>query len=265
MKFILTLSLLFTHQVYAFTFNNSGEAYFNSKEVVINISNNSCNGIEPQELFSHTEVAIKEYWNKVPTSKLKLKMGGIINDRSTLFKEQPICDYDTNCNINSDLIVSSGVLISCNNDQQAITDGRAQDGNFPSQSILAKSIPNNTSGNHIIGSLILVNGKSDSSYINLSADEKIAVIAHELGHAIGLGHSPVKDSLMYYESIPSRRSLGWDDIDGLTYLYPAEQPFGSSCGTITEDINSQGPGPFLGAIALGFLLIFALSKRPQAL
>ncbi|MFZ8933999.1 MAG: hypothetical protein ACO2ZP_08890, partial [Bacteriovoracaceae bacterium] len=67
MKFILTLSLLFTHQVYAFTFNNSGEAYFNSKEVVINISNNSCNGIEPQELFSHTEVAIKEYWNKVPT------------------------------------------------------------------------------------------------------------------------------------------------------------------------------------------------------
>ena len=70
---------------------------------------------------------------------------------------------------------------------------------------------------------------------------------------------------MYYESIPSRRSLGWDDIDGLTYLYPTEQPFGSSCGTITEDINSQGPGPFLGAIALGFLLIFALSKRPQAL
>ena len=255
MKYVLSFIFLLPQLVYSFTFNNSGEAYFDSKEVIVNINNQPCNGVDPQDLFSLTEVAIREYWNKVPTSKLKLKMGGL-STYSKPFSSASLCVDGSNCDINSAIKVDSGILISCNTEN---TD------NFPKSNILGKSIPNNTSGNKIIGALVLINGTSGSGFTSLSPDEKIAVLAHEIGHAIGLGHSPVKDSLMYYASIPSRRSLGWDDIDGLTYLYPAEQPFGSSCGTITEDINPQGPGPFLGAIALGFLIIFVLSKRPQAL
>ena len=63
---------------------------------------------------------------------------------------------------------------------------------------------------------------------------------------------------MYYLSYENRSGLGWDDIDGVTYLYPAEQPV--SCGSITVD---KAPGQngltsflvgLLFLLCLGFLL-----------
>ncbi len=253
MKVLVPLLILLSSNLYAFTFNNNGELVFENNEVVINVSNNTCaNGLNPQDILSYTRTAIDEYWNRVPTSNLKLVLGGIVDDRNNDFKTATdICDSnDSGCGI----LVTSGILISCNENHDRFNSNT-----------FGIALPNNITNEYIHGSLVLLNGKSVLKWQNLTADESIAIIAHELGHAIGLGHSPVRAALMYYTSIPERRSLGWDDIDGLTYLYPAEQPFGASCGTIDLGEGPKGgPGSFLFALSLGFLLVTLKRRSPAA-
>jgi len=114
---------------------------------------------------------------------------------------------------------------------------------------IALTVPNNVAGQNIVSATLLINDVASNQFQSKSRAEQTAILAHEIGHAIGLGHSPVIDSLMYYQSISTRFRLGWDDIDGITYLYPTEQPF-SGCGSV--DLN-QSPPNQMGPLIFGFL------------
>jgi hypothetical protein len=46
------------------------------------------------------------------------------------------------------------------------------------------------------------------------------VVAHELGHSLGLGHSQVQGALMFPFYSGSHRFLAQDDIDGIQETYP---------------------------------------------
>lgn len=47
------------------------------------------------------------------------------------------------------------------------------------------------------------------------------VTAHEIGHTLGLVHSPVRHALMspYYKKMGSNTLLSWDDITAVQQLY----------------------------------------------
>ncbi len=239
----------------AFTFNNSIKLVFAQDEVVVNVARTSgvttfCTniGIDEAELLSIVGDAVDQFWNKAPTSRLKLRKGSVIVKPASFYTED-ICETSTNCEPRAALAVSSGILITCNDNTT----------NFPPLSgsgILGITIPNNISGGTIVGSLIMINDSTTTQFDTKSRAEKVAIIAHELGHAIGLGHSPVQDSLMYYATVQSRTNLGRDDIDGISYLYPKRQPM--SCGTIVSDIDKNISSDIMSGLIFGFLLVAAV-------
>ncbi len=239
------LFFLLTFQAYAFTLNNNFEGAFKNPKIKVKpTSNFSCANaiLTKEELINIIEEAV-DYWNKIPSSSLKLIAGGEYNTSSTDFANGHLC-VSGSCNLPVVPKVS-GVVIACNSN--------AAD-NFSSSNILATTLPTNFTSKEIKGSVIIINDTASSKFSTLSTDERIAVIAHELGHAIGLGHSAVKESLMYFSTVPERRSVGRDDMAGATYLYPREI---ASCGTIGS------PSDFIINFGIGVLISLLFFVLPM--
>lgn len=232
--FALYLVYSLTPNAWAFTLNNTAAAAFNENEVKVYFANNCVNsGIDTSEWLHIINQAGERFWNTAPTSKLTLVESGT-KTVSTAFYTDSLCtNSSSDCDINPDLVVSDNILVSCN--EEATT-------NFPDDRILAKALPNNTDGKTIKGAIVLINDSATNRFQDMSTDEKISVVAHEIGHALGLGHSKFREALMYAESLESRTKLGWDDIEGISFLYPKEQPFGGFCSSVEiDDHNHFGP------------------------
>jgi hypothetical protein len=253
-KFLTIIIVLLTmdsNKAWSFTMNNSSKLTFAQDEVKVNVASGFCSrlGLTDDELLTLVGIGLDQFWNQSPTSRLKLVKGSLVSVALD-YKTASICQASTNCVPNSTLAVSNDILISCNTNST----------NFTSSAILAVTIPNNISGTTIVGSLILINDQASNQFVNKSNAEKASIIAHEIGHAVGLGHSPVTDSLMYYATMDKRVSLGRDDIDGLSYLYPKQQPI-SGCGTTEENKN---PTDWWGGFFIGIIL-FGMMKYWQKL
>lgn len=248
MKIFIFLFLINSFNLKAFTLNNNGHLAFNHDQVTVNVAKGFCTniGISDDELLSIVKDATENFWNRSPTSRLKL-VAGSLKTVSSNFQTGLICNSGTDCEPNSALAVDRDILISCNNNSS----------NFSSSGVLAVTVPNNISNSDIVGSLIIINDVSaTNSFKSKSRDQKVAIIAHEIGHAFGLGHSPISSALMYYSLVKYREALGQDDIDGITYLYPKQQPI--SCGSISESSDSKGQHLF--GLLIGFIFIYFLRK-----
>ncbi len=68
------------------------------------------------------------------------------------------------------------------------------------------------------------------------------VVTHELGHVLGLSHSEVLDSSMFYSSFTGQATLGFDDVSGIRSKYDAED-----YGTISGQVKGGQDIPVLGA------------------
>lgn len=254
MKIFLTFILMtITFSAQAFTLIGSDIATYKDPNIKVYVGSQQCTNLadSPEELLDLVSEANERFWNGIATSELVLEVGSTKSVDASFYTDQ-ICNTGAGCVPE----VDSGILIVCN------TNGSTFGGN-----VLAVTLPNNVSGNTIHGSVIALNDTASSPLLNDSRDEKISVIAHEIGHAIGLGHSNFKDSLMYYANIDNREALGQDDWDGATFLYPKEQGAMAVCGTIEDISNPQNGSKLWFSMALMLLILagFYLTRRFKSL
>lgn len=245
---------LIIQQALAFTLITSTNASFSKSSVKVYITSNStCSlaGVSPTDLLNYAVDGANKFWNKVPSANIEVKKGGILTTQDSLFLNGVLCvdDSDTVCNSATSVPKVSDIVIACNSNTSE---------NFTTpSSMYALTAPNNISGSKIKGSIILINDSSSTPFNTLSKEEIKNVMAHEIGHALGLGHSQKSAALMYYQDFDSRNALGEDDMDGISYLYPNKL---SGCSGIfsIEDVNNKWP-PFMWT-SLAFLLMLSIIK-----
>ncbi len=268
MKAILFILIIMISSAHAYTLNNNFGASFKDNKVKVSVERNTTcanAGVTVYDLQEMIGPAIDDFWNRVPTSSLRLSNGGFSDTITNINTGRLCAPTDDKCITDAGGTVIAPVtdiVIACNN----------LAANFGSPNVLAVTVPNNFSGKSIKGAVILINDSS-TIFNDLSRADRIGVISHEIGHAIGLGHSDVKASLMYYRTQDQRKSLGEDDIRGVSYLYPIKlDGFGllGGCGTIQKD-GQEPPTKYpywpmvlaLSICVIGFELR-RLFKRSQA-
>ncbi|HAZ12606.1 MAG: hypothetical protein A2X86_11590 [Bdellovibrionales bacterium GWA2_49_15] len=236
------LLLLFGHTVQAFTLVPN-RAKFPVNNVTIRIAGNDCsnNSLSPARLLDLGLDAMDEYWNRVPTSAMKITGGSV----------------DAAIDVSGDTLSAAlakapgnTILIGCSADTTMFDD----------VSILGVGTIGTNEQGQISGALLVNDALiAGENHVASLADSLLrAVLAHESGHALGIGHSGNPVALMYY-SIGGKiqERLTQDDYDALTYLYPRPSKI-AGCGQVTE-VKDGGAGlSFVLMICVGFLVIVVL-------
>ncbi len=236
--------LFLTTTLFAFTLTSTSPPLYSVDEVIVDMANDSCSqtGHSSNDILEIVIEAADKFWNKVPTSRLKLTKGSIKNVSS---------DGITSSSAHTGLAEKNHIIVGCNDDISAFSSG----------SVVAVGLVQ-ISGDGAVGSII-INDTPGSEVSNLSREEMKTLIAHEMGHALGLGHSEDEAAIMYYSiSNKTQESLTEDDFDGLTYLYPHEKKLGGIAGSCSSIDTSGGKKslPFLLALMFGLILGVEISK-----
>ncbi len=236
---------------FSYSYVNSLGAGFRSSLVGVRVTSLSEEcvhaGVTAQQLVRLVNPAIEQFWNRVTTSRLRLHNAGILQTSDQDYIDGKLCSAQLDDDCEQDYIpMVHEIVITCNQNQD----------NFASRNVYAVTLNNHLTTQHIVGSVIIINDTPDSTFGNLSEDQIIAVLAHEIGHAIGLGHTQNRANLMYFSLVPKRVGLGQDDINGVSSLYPHRL---DTCGAFrVQDHKDDGNGPgFLSLFFFSFLISLA--------
>ena len=239
----ILLLLLISFNAHGFTLLLRNPARY-PNEITIRTSDADCSnaGLTAQGLREFVERAVDDYWNSVPTSRAKFKLGPSITIPASSTTTQMIA------------LGSVGeIIVGCSDNATT----------FPSVSTLAKG---GMLTSEAIG-VVAINDIVSTRFGTADELTRVSTFAHELGHAIGIGHSRVEYSLMYYAAVTGivNKYLTEDDADAITYLYPSDKELaglGGACGSIDlgDDDDKKGPGSFVLTLLLGFLITVVAQK-----
>lgn len=221
----LLFSLLLSTDARAFLLIHPQYRLHNPEETTVNIAAGGCqsNGISNAELKAAITRSIDRYWNTVSESRLKMKTGDEVS-RSLGAGADP-----------------GEIIVGC---QAMGVSGSA-----------GVTVPD-----YARGSAAVALNSDQFTPGNYTADAMVGVLAHELGHAIGLNHSGDPASVMTYETHewgPAPKYLSQDDKDGVVYLYGNEAMLGGllgGCTAVAADRPRRPISPWAYLLELTVLL-----------
>ncbi len=216
---------------------------FSKSPVTVNLDLTNC----PADMRGVIEGAIDKL-NSIPTSGLKLKVGSDISTTSVAIKAFSFndeivvaCDTDIVTNYSNTLSLQTTFGFSLQQDYGTLE--------------LQKSYV-------VINATPYTGIATYASFHNPahSTNLRKAVLAHELGHALGLGHTEEESALMYFASGEVNSfNLHQDDIDGFTYLYSRDEFSDGALGCGQVKISGPTPPPTFLMMSLLLLVPFALN------
>lgn len=226
--------------------NGSALQGWQNTELVFRLNASNC-GSATSTVTAAMQDAV-DVWNGIPNSKLELKYGGSTTTTvaaATAFTatDLPVVICDPNFNTTTGQAGDNGVMGV---------------GQFQTVNLVIR------------GGYVLLNADTTNSptrnITTMNATQIAIVLAHEMGHVLGLGHSTEEPALMYFSTgTKAALRLSQDDMDGIAYLYPRSEPsdgvFG--CGTLTVGGGPNPPSPWMAPMLflIWFLLIPYLSTR----
>jgi hypothetical protein len=255
---IFFLLFFISSPLFAYTLNNNFGASFKHNEIKVYIAGDTTCSTAQLNIYDLNDLitpANNNFWNRVPTSNIRLSNGGFtgiisnINDGVLCAPTDDECITTAGANVIQPV---DGIVIACNNNPA----------NFNGSNVLAVTIPNKFSGRDITGAVILINDSS-TTFAGLSKSDKIGVIAHEVGHAIGLGHTDDTAALMYYRTVKQRKTLGEDDMRGVSYLYPMKldgMGLLGGCGTISSKPQGPSGNSFFWQMGITLALVILIAE-----
>lgn len=224
---MIFLSLLFS-VAQAFTLLSSTDPDMEgwaNPEVTFYLNNSNCPAsVNVESVISDA----MNMWNGIPTSRIKVSFGGYTTQ--TGYTDPPTIICDTTFSVGDP------------NGSPAVGGGTF-------------------SGHRINAGRLTLNASSGQANIAAFNPTILKVIlAHEIGHVLGLGHSPEASALMYFSvGVKDNLTLAQDDIDGMTYLYPRDEwgqdkPLG--CASVGSLPRPPSPWTFLFILMPFFLALF---------
>lgn len=237
MKSIIYLMLSSATPVFAFTLGstNSNLQGWDTKKLEYRVNPTNC----PSHVAGALDKALK-LWNSAPTSNLRLSRGA--DSSATAASNPPVLVCSTTFGADTGAPVNS-------------VPGAGSFG---------------ISGDRIVSGILTLNAEAGAgaNISNFTETQLAIIIAHELGHVFGLGHSEEQSALMYYNaSTKETFALHQDDIDGITYLYPRDEfkdgimGCASAVGTTPPNVP---PTATLAILLLPLLVLLAIRKQSKA-
>ena len=199
------------------------------------VNNTNCS-ITDTELNSAIDDAL-ELWNEAASGAIKLERNG------TTTLQEP----------------ENPPSIYCDNDASLGVDETGTAG------IGGPGSVNTQTGEFVSGRLVLnSNPAFDADFANLDHAARVVIIAHEIGHVLGYGHSSFQPSIMYF-SATGKTDPNWsqDDLNAISYLYGRselgfEGIFGCAAdGRGLGDSSSRAPDFFFFLFLLGGCFLLA--------
>lgn len=202
-----------------------------SHDITFNVNSSNCPAsIDVPGLINEAA----KVWNNVATSNVKASYG--TTTTSTAGGSPPVVYCETNF--------------------QSVVGA---DQNYVPGAALVGSPP--TGGNLATARLVLNVSVGSANITRFDQTKLLIILAHEIGHVLGLGHSQDSSALMYYNaSAKTNLLLSQDDIDGISYLYPRDELSGDpmmGCGVV-KSVRPPNP-PTASALWILALLLMPIA------
>lgn len=217
------------------------------EQPVLNVALNTANCPEKYDMVEIVTRAMN-VWNFALAGKFQMRLGGASGTSA------------------ADAIGGSAPdspVIVC--DPEFVAHTRADGNTTPGQS----GVLLDTGINHLVYGYMLLNVQPDAiaNIANIPMARVYAIVGHEFGHILGLGHSDEPRALMYYD-VSNKRGpeLHEDDIQGAIHLYtprPGKDGSPMGCGIVESAEPGSRPGPHGLAAVLLLLSVgyFVIRRR----